>query len=62
VPGDRVAIVTIAGGGWAGLSGAGEQAADLVGGEADQIVAVVIMLLACPGKLPAGGGAPFERR
>ena len=46
----------------AGLGGVSEQAADLAGGEPGQIVAVMIMLLACPGKLSTGGGAPFELR
>jgi hypothetical protein len=42
------------------LDGAGEQAADLAGGQPDELVAVVIMLSARPGKLSAGAGAPFE--
>ena len=46
----------------AGLGGDSEQAADLPGGESDQLVAVLIMLLARPGKLSTGAGAPFELR
>jgi hypothetical protein len=43
-----------------------EQAADLAGGQPDQVIgagpAVVIMLAGCPGKLSTGAGAPFEPR
>ncbi len=44
-----------------GLDGAGEEPADLAGGEADQF-AVVVMPRPCPAKLSTGAGAPFERR
>jgi hypothetical protein len=41
----------------AGLGGGGEQAADLAGGETDQLAAVVIMLLGRRGTLSTGPGA-----
>jgi hypothetical protein len=43
------------------LSEAGDQAADLAGGEPDQF-AVMVMPLLRPGKLSTAAGAPFERR
>lgn len=53
-------MVMLTGMPWIGEGG--EQAADLAGGEPDQGIAVVVMLLACRGKLSTGAGAPFERR
>jgi hypothetical protein len=46
------------------LGEGGEQAADLACGQPDQVLGPVlaIMLLAGPGKLSTGAGAPFERR
>ena len=43
------------------LREAGEHAADLAGGEGDQL-ALVIMPLRHPGNLSTAAGAPFERR
>jgi hypothetical protein len=39
-----------------------EQAPDLAGSEADQLLGSAVMRHRCPGKLSTGAGAPFERR